>query len=317
MTSILDLINENSDESTRVEYAPYLQFAAVRDSKKPSDYGLFISDENAEKVNWKLPEGCKLWKRHKYPVAGNKIIEGWISQSPRILIVKSSPLSMFSKETGRFVGSFNSTVYSRDIHSLKTKHAVILLDEKKNALHTGSLIYNSKNVAGSTFGFCYKEFKQDYQKVIGQSRQDPFWLSVVFQPTASFKKTEGGYLVGCYTGYKVPSLDTPEEAQELINDFVIKTDAVHKQLMTEYAIYKEGLTFKIAEDPLEDNYTETSTDLKPVIKENKPVDFAAMLQTMMHDNAVTEEDARDSITKDEPLEILAAQSTIDPDDIPF
>lgn len=323
MTSILDLINENSDESTKIDYAPYIQFVGVKDSKKPGDYGLFISDENAERVGFTVPAGCKIWKKRTHHIAAGKTLEGWISQEPRIIILKSSPLSIFSKDTGRFISEFDSSIYNKStkqLYTLKTKHAVILLDENKNALHKGSLIYNPKNVSGSTFGLMHKEFKQEYQKVIKQTRQDPFWVNVVYCPKAGWKVTEANHIVGCYTGYKLPSMDTPEEQADLLNDYILKTDPVFQQITEEYAIYKAGLSYRTPDNSQEypdEDYTPVSTPEAPV---KKAVDFSAMLNTMMAESSVEEAEARASISKDEPLENLAAKakgSEPDPDDIPF
>lgn len=321
MTSILDLINENSDDSTKIDYAPYIQFVGVKDSKKPGDYGLFISDENAERVGFEVSANSKMWKKRTHQIAAGKTLEGWICQEPRIIILRSSPLSMFSKENGRFISEFNSDIYNkstRHLYTLKTKYAVILVDENKNALHKGSLIYNPKGVSGSTFGLMYKEFKQEYQKVIKQTRQDPFWVNVVYCPKAGWKVTEANHIVGCYTGYKVPAIDTPEEQADLINDYILKTDSVFKQITEEYQIYKAGLTYK----PYENEETYPSENYTPVeVPVNKPVDFSKMLQTMMDESLGVLEDAKASITKDEPLQNLAAQSARDrangEDDIPF
>lgn len=323
MTSILDLINANSEESTKVEYAPYIQFVGVKDSKKPADYGLFISEDNADAVGWTVPEGCKIWKQKTHTLGSGTQIKGWISQQPRIIILKSSPLSMFSKETGRFIGEYDDKSYkeNKDKLVLKTKHAVILLDENKNALHKGSLIYNPKSMSGATFGVLYNEFRKEYQKVIKQTRQDPFWVNVVYSPKAGWKLTAANYVVGCYTGYKFPSIDTPEEQAEMINDFILKTDPVYEQIKEEYAIYKNGLSYRTATT---DDEEYTPVEAPKAQEKPKPVDFSKMLQGMMDGSLLTDEDeiaARESITKDEPLENLEAQRNAgeepDPDDIPF
>lgn len=330
MSTILDLINENSDDSTKIEYAPYVQFVGVKDSKKETDYGLFISDENAQSVGFKVPEGCKIWKKRKHPISGGKFLEGWISQNPRMVILKSSPLSIFSKETGRFVSEFDKEIYTektKALYFLKTKYAIILLDENKNPLHEGSLIYNPKNVSGTTFSYAYKDFKADYQKVIGQTRQDPFWINVVFSPKVGYKQTQGGYIVGCYNSYKVPSIDTQEEAQEMINDFITKNDEIYPQIVKEYSRYKDGLTFKRADSDDEEFTPVVATpELKKKIDQ---VDFQAALAQMLSDESsnvaasAEEQEARESISKSEPLNDLERimseekPTEADPDDIPF
>jgi hypothetical protein len=166
-------------EEGRVDYIPFAQ-VINGNSGDPTDSGIFILKAEADKVGF---EPDARWTEYEHSFAGSKEKSlGYMSQNPRILIVRSGGLAMFWRENGKFDGYYKHELYNKNNHSLKTRYLIYFIGEDGSLLHEEPMQFTPKGVFGATFGEKLKAFREAFSKNIlsGQKRIGEFWAFTVF-----------------------------------------------------------------------------------------------------------------------------------------
>lgn len=137
---------------------PYLQLLNYQD---PNQSGFFITSENAEAVNFTpTPE----WLPHIATFQNGSSVEGYRSLLARFLILHSSPLLMFERESGEFIGTYRKSRYQRSSMVLKRRYLVFLISQDKRLLHSSPLLLTAKGAFCGSFGQTVEQFRQDMSK---------------------------------------------------------------------------------------------------------------------------------------------------------
>lgn len=156
-------------------FTPYLQ---VIHHKEANDSGFFLAEDNAQAVNFKpnpdwLPYTASL---------GADTIPGYRSLSARIVVVRRTPLLMFSRSEKTFLGVFDTNTYNAQKASilLKSRYLIYLISKDKKLLHTEPLQFTTKGSLSGSFGQSYSEFRQAMESAYGRKRGDRFFALCVF-----------------------------------------------------------------------------------------------------------------------------------------
>ncbi|MBW4466348.1 MAG: hypothetical protein KME07_13060 [Pegethrix bostrychoides GSE-TBD4-15B] len=137
---------------------PYLQLLNHQD---PDQSGFFIPSENAEAVSFTpTPE----WLPHTAAFQNGSTVEGYRSLLARFLILHSSPLLMFERESGEFIGSYRKAQYQRSSMVLKRRYLVFLISQDKRLLHSSPLLLTAKGAFCGSFGQTVEQFRHDMSK---------------------------------------------------------------------------------------------------------------------------------------------------------
>lgn len=137
---------------------PYLQMLNAQD---PNQSGFFITVPNAEAVNFTpTPD----WLPHTATFQNGSSAEGYRSLVARFLILHRSPLLMFERESGEFLGPYRKALYERSSMMLKTRYLVFLVSQDKRLLHTSPLLLTAKGAFCGSFGEAVEQFRQAMSK---------------------------------------------------------------------------------------------------------------------------------------------------------
>jgi len=153
-------------------------------SPNPSKFGLFISNENAEKSNF-TPDSA--WKPFDFE-GKNITIPGFISQKPRLLIIARGPLNMYRKVfngTPIYIGPYDKDTYStqRTTIELKTQYLVMPVSTDNKFLATTPLQLTTAKTFGASFGEALLNYHKAIGKLFGRNFKDDFYANWVFVPT--------------------------------------------------------------------------------------------------------------------------------------
>lgn len=137
-----------------------------------SPSGMFISQENAQKVGFKPGSS---WKEKEKEFA-NESVKGYFTTTPRIVVLKQSNIGMFrdaqNSRTGRafsqFIGEFDGEVYNADKKNitLKTRYLIILVDDNGLPLVESPLNLTLKGGIAYYFATSLKETRIQAQEVL-------------------------------------------------------------------------------------------------------------------------------------------------------
>ena len=205
MSTVLDEIR--GTEEGVIEHAPFMQ-VVNGNTAAAKDFGLFILETEAKKVDFQPRAG---WKEHeKYFGSNTEPSKGYICQKPRLLLVRSGPLSMYTVD-GEYLGVYDQEVRANLNPILKTRYLVYILDEANKPLHSKPITFTAKGAFGGSFGAAYKQFKLDVESVLNQRRTGEFWAYCVFEfeikPVQKGKAPSMAW-VSSVTNVTKPTIDT-------------------------------------------------------------------------------------------------------------
>lgn len=128
-------------------------------------HGLAIKLDNATAVGFQPDEN---WQQVEHEFSSG-VETVFISNTPRLVIVRRGPLSVKDRETGHKLGTLkeNYDAFLADKLKFKTftRHLIYLVGENKKFLHEYPLQLTLSGVAGTSFSKSYCEFQQG--RVIG------------------------------------------------------------------------------------------------------------------------------------------------------
>jgi Family of unknown function (DUF5895) len=147
--------------------------------------GLFISCENANRAGFK-PDNT--WKPFSLTFKNSKEgrTEGFLCQNPRLLIVnRSNPVIYTFKKPSEYVKPYSKSAYDRSIHTLKTRHLLILVDRDNQPLHPNPIQLTTKGAFNGSFGAAITKYRESFNAVFTKQtgntkpRSDKFFSMAV------------------------------------------------------------------------------------------------------------------------------------------
>ncbi|KAM3090900.1 DUF5895 domain-containing protein [Phormidesmis sp. 146-12] len=239
------------------ETLPYLQMLNQSD---PNQAGFFLL-ENAEEVGFADPTGE--WTSHTTRFSSGSTAEGYRSLTAQFLILRRSPLMMFEKESGNFIGVYSQQDYNRDAMILKTRYLVYLVNQQKQLLHQSPLLFTTKTTFCSSFGEATGTFRREMSKAYAQAtgakkaRSDRFLALSIFavqvQPELKGKKAKSW--VCSVADYGKPI------AQNWQNFFVGYDETLKEKILSEFEEWADfGNPDRETKPPVSDNSVDYSKD---------------------------------------------------------
>ncbi len=125
-----------------------------------NSYGLAIRLDNANAVGFKPDEN---WQQVEHEFSSG-VETVFISDTPKLVIVRRGPLSVKDRETGSKLGTLkeNYDAFLADKLKFKTftRYLIYLVGENKKFLHDSPLQLTLSGAAGASFSKTYCEFQQ-------------------------------------------------------------------------------------------------------------------------------------------------------------
>lgn len=209
---------------------PWCQMINPRyDDSEMQPYGLAIRVNNAKAVGF-VPDSN--WQQVDYAFSSGEIQQLFITNTPRLVIVRRGPLSLKNRETGEKIGTLKDHYDAFLTDKLKfktyTRHLIYLVDENKKLLHKLPLQLTLNGAAGASFSKAYYDYNKqsreltgflgELEKAYAQYRQQPvsakgslFYAHGIFCPILVSEErgsSENTALVATTTDYEHPTADT-------------------------------------------------------------------------------------------------------------
>ncbi|MEA5557314.1 DUF5895 domain-containing protein [Nodularia spumigena] len=206
-------------------------------------HGLAIKLDNASAVGFQPDEN---WQQLEHEFSsGMETV--FISNTPKLVIVRRGPLSVKDRETGSKLGTLkeNYDAFLADKLKFKTftRYLIYLVGEDKKFLHDSPLQLTLNGAAGASFSKSYCEFQQgrviggfvaELERAYAVYRQQPvvpkgslFHAHGIFSPI--IESEERGIqpntaLVASTVDYKHPTVDT-------LTEYLIASDSVESAMI--------------------------------------------------------------------------------------
>jgi hypothetical protein len=267
LDSISNLKNEVAASGA---YAQFIQ----------DDYftGIFITKENAEAVNFKP---SKDWQKITKSFGGEKK-EGYFCSLPSIVVLDSTPLSMFDIEIDArtnnrkevYAGKFDKDYYASNKKNtvLKLRYLVIFVDDKFNPLHTTPLFITVKGGFGRHFNVNFKNFKDELQTALRLATGKNFAFTsevyqyAVYQPKFERYKTEYNSMAATVSGFNHPTAQNLDKVLAVENQALM--EAVQEGLKANIDISFDKATKKPQDEEV------VTSEPSEVIEESKSINSA-------------------------------------------
>jgi hypothetical protein len=140
---------------------PYLQLLNQQDLDQA---GFFITSDNAAAVTF-MPTSD--WLPHTATFQNGTTAQGYRSLLARFLILHQSPLLMFGRESGEFIGPYRKAGYERSSMILKRRYLVFLISQDKRLLHSSPLLLTAKGAFCGSFGQTVEQFRTAMSSAYG------------------------------------------------------------------------------------------------------------------------------------------------------
>lgn len=137
-----------------------LPHCQVSNKEDPDKSGIMITEANIEASGFD-PGSSKIWVKQTTRFRSGDSTECYISQSPRMAVVRSGPLMMGTKNGEGGLDNlvpFNKTSYHGGTMSTLRGFIVFLLDEKNNLLHPSPIKLTTKSSFSYAFGTNFQKF---------------------------------------------------------------------------------------------------------------------------------------------------------------
>lgn len=161
---------------------PFIQLVSKDEIERS---GLFISQETADRVQFQPDE---TWSRFNMKYKGNtNATPGYLCQNPRFVIVARSKPVIWMDKTPDFVGIYSKASYNNQIHILKTRYLVMLLDADNKLLTNSPVQLTTKGAFNGSFGAALTGYQSTFNAVLAahsadkKPRNEKFFSMVVIQ----------------------------------------------------------------------------------------------------------------------------------------
>ena len=227
---------------------PWCQIINPRyDNSEMQPYGLAIRVDNAKAVGFTPDDN---WQQVDYSFSTGEIQQLFISNTPRLIIIRRGPLSLKNRDTGEKIGTLKDHYDAFLTDKLKfktyTRHLIYLLDENKKFLHKLPLQLTVNGAAGASFSKAYYDYNKqnreltgflgELEKAYAQYRKQPvaakgglFYAHGIFCPVIASEERGSGEntaLVATTTDYEHPTVDT-------LSQYLIASDAEESIVITQ------------------------------------------------------------------------------------
>ena len=227
---------------------PWCQLINPRyDDGEMQPYGLAIKADNAKAVGF-TPDSN--WREVDYAFSTGEIQQLFITNTPRLVIVRRGPLSLKNRETGEKIGTlkdhYDAFLTDKIKFKTYTRHLIYLVDKNKNFLHKSALQLTVNGAAGASFSKAYYDYNKqsreltgflgELEKAYAQYRQQPvsaksglFYAHGIFCPRIASEERGSGEntaLVATTTDYEQPTVDT-------LSKYLIAADAEESAVITQ------------------------------------------------------------------------------------
>lgn len=206
------------DEFLSSEYdAPLTSypFAQIINDKYKSQCGFFISTDNLSQADFQIPDDAEY---HTVVWGSGERSQGLLIDSPRLLVIRSTPLYMEERSTGLYLGGYDAGIYRyrRQDIVLKTKYLIFFVSEDNQLLHSIPMQLTMKGVAGATFGEHLSKFRSELEQAFAVAygvrvarKNEKFHAHGVFHLTTAPEQRGDEYKVWvCVTtGHEQPTQD--------------------------------------------------------------------------------------------------------------
>ena len=244
-----DFWNQYDSEEYKPEFEviPWMQ---ILNKEDPTKAGFFLSADNAQAVNFSPNES---WTISSATFRNGETADGFVCASPRLLIVRRSPLLVFNRDDGAYIGTFDRSTYDAGTQMVKVRYLLFIVGEDDELLHDYPLQLTTKGIFSQSFGAAYDKFKQDFDRAINKRYGQRFHCQCIFNPTVEpeLRGDKEKSWVCIVQGYVAP---TTETARSL---FVGDKPEIKQKLESAFDEYKDFWK-KGADTESDDNY-ETST----------------------------------------------------------
>ncbi len=219
----------------------------TRSDHSEQPYGLAIRVDNAKAVGFTANAN---WQLVDYTFSTGEIQQLFISNAPRLVIVRRGPLSLKSRETGEKIGTLKEHYDAFLTDKLKfktyTRHLIYLVDENKKLLHKLPLQLTLNGASGASFSKAYYDYNKqsreltgflgELEKAYAQYRQQPvstkgglFYAHGIFCPIIESEERGSGEntaLIAATIDYEHPTVDT-------LSQYLIASDADESTVVTQ------------------------------------------------------------------------------------
>ena len=227
---------------------PWCQLINPRyDNSEMQPYGLAIKVDNAKAVGF-TPDSN--WREVDYAFSTGEIQQLFITNTPRLVIIRRGPLSLKNRETGEKIGTlkdhYDAFLTDKIKFKTYTRHLIYLVDKNKKLLHKSALQLTVNGAAGASFSKAYYDYNKqsreltgflgELEKAYAQYRQQPvsaksglFYAHGIFCPIIASEERGSGEntaLVATTTDYEQPTVDT-------LSKYLIAADAEESQIITQ------------------------------------------------------------------------------------
>lgn len=156
---------------------PYMQ---VLNSADEAASGFFVTRDNAKLAgftpNAEWTEFTATFQPNKNKPGGKATvtkIPGWRSTTARFLVLKKSPLEMFDRKSGGYLGVFKKGAYDRSTMLLKMRYLVFLVGRHKELLNKEPFIFTTKGSFCGSFGDAYRQFQDEMSQAFTATIGNP------------------------------------------------------------------------------------------------------------------------------------------------
>ncbi len=227
---------------------PWCQLINPRyDNGEIQPYGLAIKADNAKAVDF-TPDSN--WRSVDYAFSTGEIQQLFITDTPRLVIIRRGPLSLKNRETGEKIGTlkdhYDAFLTDKIKFKTYTRHLIYLVDGNKKFLHKSALQLTVNGAAGASFSKAYYDYNKqsreltgflgELEKAYAQYRQQPvsaksglFYAHGIFCPIIASEERGSGEntaLVATTTDYEQPTVDT-------LSKYLIAADTEESQIITQ------------------------------------------------------------------------------------
>ena len=227
---------------------PWCQLINPRyDDGEMQPYGSAIKADNAKAVGF-TPDSN--WREVDYAFSTGEIQQLFITNTPRLVIIRRGPLSLKNRETGEKIGTlkdhYDAFLTDKIKFKTYTRHLIYLVDKNKNFLHKSALQLTVNGAAGASFSKAYYDYNKqsreltgflgELEKAYAQYRQQPvsaksglFYAHGIFCPIIASEERGSGEntaLVATTTDYEQPTVDT-------LSKYLIAADVEESQIITQ------------------------------------------------------------------------------------
>lgn len=219
-----------------------------QDGLKP--YGLAITLEKANRVGFTPDEN---WQQVEYTFGSGEVVTLFISNTPRLLVVRRGPVCIKDRATGITLGRLTEHYDTFMTEKLKFKtfnrYLIFLVGQNQKLLHQSPLRLTLSGAAGASFGEAFSssrgvpDFTAELEKAYATYRQQPvtakgllFHAHGIFCPV--IESVEKG--IGANKALVATTVDYGHPTSENLTEYLIASNSQESTILCQtFEDYKD------------------------------------------------------------------------------